>query len=162
MRLRHYQAFSLIELLITVAIIGVVAAIALPAYQNYVDTANMSKVNAAYENAVRVARQEWGKSMMRVSMGLPSTAPTTTDGWVQRLGTTTQAPGGGPIYVPYGTQDTDAKGAVMIDAPAAQFFVYIYRPAYGDLKQLRARVSAEDVVVEVIPLTSQRVRMQRL
>ena len=37
---RHQDGFSLIELMIAVAIITIVAAVGLPAYRSYVDTAN--------------------------------------------------------------------------------------------------------------------------
>lgn len=46
---RSKGGFTLIELMIVVAIIGVLAAIAIPAYQDYVKRARMSEVINAYD-----------------------------------------------------------------------------------------------------------------
>lgn len=84
------QGFTLIELMIVVAIIGILAAIAIPAYQNYTLKAKMTEVvnaSAPYKTAIELCVQDGsclaagaiaGVAFGNQAMGIPP-APDTTN-----------------------------------------------------------------------------------
>lgn len=73
------KGFTLIELMIVVAIIGILASIALPGYQNYVKKAQITEATTALSNE-RVDMEQFYQDN-RTYVGGPCNTVTTTDGF---------------------------------------------------------------------------------
>lgn len=83
--MKRQSGFTLVELMITVAIIAILSAIALPAYQQYVVRARLTDAFSALASAQSSAEQFWSNNRTYVGFDAANGFPAATSNFTYNL-----------------------------------------------------------------------------
>jgi len=116
MRMHHaVRGFTLIELMIVVAIVGILAAIAIPAYQDYTIKSKVTQ-GLSLSNGFKMAVEDsWNSSPSFPLTAMPPSISNASSDWVQAV---TGDPSSGNIVVTFGNGAADMSGHTITLTPS--------------------------------------------
>ena len=120
---KYQQGFTLIELMIVIAILGILMAIAIPAYQDYTVRAKVSEglnVAAAAKLAVSETQQSTGNfPVSNAAAGMPAAAQITGNNVTSvGVGTTDGATADGQIIITFNAAEPKLSGLTLGLSPS--------------------------------------------
>ncbi len=128
---------------------GIMAAVALPAYNEYIDNANMAKVNSHYEEGARFVANEMRRHRAQMALGQASELPADAAGWIAQLNPNgVTSPSGAPAY---GSREaaTPETGTIGVEVSGTvddeRLVVTLVRPAFEDLEAAETAISYTDI-----------------
>jgi type IV pilus assembly protein PilA len=143
---RVQRGFTLIELMIVVAIIGILAAIAIPAYQDYTIRAKVTELI----NAAGVCKT----SVAEYYQATGSFPTTTTQSGCSEVGTANTAP---PAVATTGLITVNASGALLAQLGGSSSATFSYTPttagAGGPITAWTCSGGATTIIPKYLPAT---------
>ncbi len=143
----RYKGFTLLELMVVIAIIGILASISAPIFRDYIANANMVKVSQHYLYAARFAESELrrlqAQAVLSSNQSLADLLPSEEEFIDQLNGQGAKAPGGGPAYAP----ESGDGGVIGIEVTGegTGLIIRVHRPAYHELEAASRVISYEDL-----------------
>ena len=158
--------FTLIELMIVVAIIAILAAVAIPAYQSYLKDAEMTKYSTQYDKAIEAVKAEMSRRKAMIARGetymvrdvtnadLEATEnPATDTVWINNIlnPDAKKSPEGAVnLWAAAADADTAVMGIAIGGTPTSNdFTVTLSMPDWQKIGARSVRVSANGVVTEL-------------
>ena len=144
------MGFTLIELMITFGILGIVSSIALSSYNSYVETSKAMAVTTNYETAISTVQKNYMAAVQVRSIGgsISRYVPPDSDGWAEILNSTHAVGPNGETAFAAGTGSSESGTVgVEVDGDFAlnSGSVTVYRPAFANVPATQIVISQADL-----------------